>query len=93
MKLQLTPSKITLSVGNIHRPLTRAQVITLMGFGGHLYHNEASLFCSAWTVISKLDNQTALEFLAYTDADWDNMIDYVAELYENAENLVDCRNN
>lgn len=94
MKLQITKhNDIILSVGMVSRPLTRLQLITLMGYTGALYHNETSLFYAAYEVVVRMEDRELLEFLVYTDEDWDNMLDYVEELYDFEPETVYCRNN
>lgn len=74
--------------------LSEREVLTIMGYQGTIYSGEVSLFCLACSVFSTMSEQELLEFLEYTDADWDNMWDFVeATYYDRPQNLVDCRKN
>lgn len=88
MRLDLMRGVITLD-GKI---LTKQQLITITGYTGLLYH-EGSLFCLTAEALPNISEEDLEIFLDYTEEDWEYMGEYVAELYEKEDFLVDCRQN
>lgn len=96
--MTLSKQSITLTVFwngiRYSRVLSKRELVSMIGYQGTVYSGEVSLFCLACSALDTMDEELLVEFLEYTDADWENMWDFVeGRYYDRPGNLVDCRNN